>query len=345
MVCFDQTTINPTKKKSRMSHTHLTAEERDSIAHMHALGHSRIEIARELSRDPSTISRELRRNSDATGKYFAGKADRKARRRRQLCKLPWKLNHAPLKEFLLDKLSLKWSPEQIAGQLLRLHPREARMRISIETIYAWIKANKKQGGNIYRQLRQSRKKRRKRYGTGISRRCDPTKKPMDQRPVSARNRSRIGHWESDTIEGQKGTGYIVTHVERKTGYLVASYLPDKKASTLNAASVFAFEGLPSSLIRTLTTDNGSEFSGHRELEQALHCAIYFAPARQPWQRGQNENTNGLLRQYFLKGSDFRKLKAEDIQAAVMELNNRPRKKYQFKSPHELFEPKTRAFQN
>jgi len=326
-----------------MPFNHLTAEERETIAQMKALGHPRSEIASELQRDPSTISRELRHNADAAGKYSAIKADRKARRRRQTCKLPWKFHHAPLKEFVLDKLKQKWSPEQIAGQLQLT--RDPRMQVSVETIYAWIKANKKQGGQVYLLLRQSKKKRRRRYGTGVSRRPDPTKKPMEQRPVSAQNRSRTGHWESDTIEGRKGTGYLVTHVERKTGFLVASYLPNKKAETLNAASVRAFEGLPSALVRTLTTDNGSEFSGHRDLEQLLACSIYFAPARQPWQRGQNENTNGLLRQYFPKGSDFRKLTTEEIQAAVAELNHRPRKKYQFKSPHELLMSKTRALQN
>lgn len=223
--------------------------------------------------------------------------------------------------------------------------RDLRMQVSVETIYAWIKANRKQGGQVYGLLRQSTKKRRRRYGTGVSRRSDPTKKPMEQRPVSAHNRSRLGHWESDTIEGQKGTGYLVTHVERKTGFLVASYLPNKKAETLNATSVRAFKDLPSSLIRTLTTDNGSEFSGHRELEQLLSCSVYFTPARQPRQRGQNENTNGLLRQYFPKGSDFRKLTEEEVQIAVAELNHRPRKKYQFKSPHELLMSKTRALHN
>ena len=280
---------------------------------------------------------------DATGKNSAIKADRKASRRRHTCKLPWKFNYAPLKEFVLGKLRLKWSPEQIAGQLWLI--RSPRMQVSVETIYAWIKANRRQGGQVYRLLRQSRRIRRRRFGTGVSRRSDSIKKPMEQRPASAHNRSRLGHWESDTMEGRKGTGYLVTHVERKTGFLVASYLPDKKAATLNATSVRAFKGLPSSLVRTLTTDNGSEFSGHRDLERLLGCSVYFAPARQPWQRGQNENLNGLLRQYFPKGSDFHKLAEEEVQAAVAELNHRPRKKYQFKSPHELLMLITRALQN
>ena len=228
---------------------------------------------------------------DATGKNSAIKADRKASRRRHTCKLPWKFNYAPLKEFVLGKLRLKWSPEQIAGQLWLI--RSPRMQVSVETIYAWIKANKRQGGQVYRLLRQSRRIRRRRFGTGVSRRSDSIKKPMEQRPASAHNRSRLGHWESDTMEGRKGTGYLVTHVERKTGFQAASYVRDKKAETLNTTSVRAFKGLPSSLVRTLTMDNGSEFSGHRDLARLLDCSVYFAPARQPWQRGQNENTNGL----------------------------------------------------
>ncbi|WP_013630000.1 IS30 family transposase [Rubinisphaera brasiliensis] len=327
-----------------MPYVHLTAEERETIARLNHDGISQAGIAAVLKRAPSTISRELTRNRDFRNQYSAITADRKARRRRRICRVSWKFDYGPLKTFVIEKLKCKWSPEQIAGQLARLFPDDCRMQVSHETIYAWLRSHRKHGGDVWKNLRQARKKRRKRYGTGPSRRSIPGRKPIEQRPVAAENRSRLGHWESDTIEGKKGTGYLVTHVERKTGYVVVGRLEDKQSETLNVGTRRAFENIPSPLIRTLTTDNGSEFSGHKQLEEALGCAIYFAAPRSPWQRGQNENTNGLLRQYFPKGSDFRKLEAVQIAKAVEELNQRPRKKYQFKSPHELLMPKIHALQ-
>jgi len=327
-----------------MSHKQLTITEREVIAEMKFAGHKNSEIAAKLCRSPSTISRELKRNQDSRHKYSASKADRKAKRRRKENKLPWRLHHGPLKEFVIDKLELKWSPEQIAGQLPRQFPNDNKMRVSIESIYVWIRGNKSIGGTMYKHLRQASKKRRKRYGAGESRGQIANRKPIDQRPASVNNRSRYGHWESDTVEGKKGSGYLVTHVERKTGFLVASYLPDKKSKTLNSETVRAFSTIPSELIRTLTTDNGKEFAGHESLEKSLECSIYFADPHSPWQRGQNENTNGLLRQYFPKGSDFSKLTSERLKQAVSSLNNRPRKKHQFKTPHELLNPRIIAFQ-
>ncbi len=328
-----------------MSHKHLTIEEREVIAEMIFAGYKKVEIAKQLNRSPSTVGRELKRNQDSRKKYSASKADRKSKRRRKEGKLPWRLDYGPLKEFVIDKLKEKWSPEQIAGQLPILFPANKKMRISIESIYAWIRGNKSVGGPMYKHLRQARKKRRKRYGTGESRGQIANRKLLQQRPGSANNRTRFGHWESDTVEGKKGTGYLVTHVERKTGYLVASYLPDKKSETLNSETVRAFSTIPSELVRTLTTDNGKEFAGHESLEKSLQCSIYFADPHSPWQRGQNENTNGLLRQYFPKGSDFSKLSSQQLRQAISALNNRPRKKYQFKTPHELLMPKIIAFQN
>jgi IS30 family transposase len=328
-----------------MSHQQLTITEREVIAEMKFAGHKNCEIAAKLSRSPSTISRELKRNLNSRQKYSASQADRKSKRRRKESKLPWKLHCGPLREFVIDKLRKDWSPEQIAGQLPKLFPSDKKMRVSIESIYVWVRGNKSIGGTLYKHLRRSGKKRRKRYGSGGVRGQIANRKSIDQRPVSANNRSRFGHWESDTVEGKKGTGYLVTHVERKTGFLIASYLPDKKSETLNAESVQAFSTIPSELTRTLTTDNGKEFAGHESLEKSLACSIYFADPYSPWQRGQNENTNGLLRQYFPKGSDFSKLTCEQVRQAVCSLNHRPRKKYQFKTPHELLNPKIIAFQN
>lgn len=324
-----------------MPQGHLTVRERETIARLLDRGLSQADIARQLRRDPSTISRELRRNARGNGQYSAIAAQAKAACRRRHAKHPWKFNHAGLKEFVIEKLRMRWSPEQIAGTLQKL--KEPGMRISAQTIYQWLRENRHQGGKLYLMLRQSRKKRRKRYGTGTRRPIIAGRKPISMRPAQVNSRQQSGHWESDTIEGRKGTGYLVTHVERTTGYLVAGWLPDKKSSTLNQASCRVFGDLKQSWVRTLTTDNGTEFAGHQELERALRCRIYFSDPHSPWQRGQCENTNGLLRQYFPKGSDFRKLTPTQIQAAVDELNGRPRKKYQYQSPASLLS-RSRAFQ-
>lgn len=256
--------------------------------------------------------------------------------------LSWKLNGSQLKEFIIEKLHRRWSPEQIAGHLQQ-HP-DPEMRVSHQTIYAWLVSNKRQGGTLWKCLRQSQRKRRKRYGTGQRRPLIPDRKSIAARPEIVKSRSQVGHWESDTVEGSKGSGYLVTHVERRTGYMVAAWLPDKKSETLNERTIEAFTGIVPSRIRTLTTDNGSEFSGFKGLEKALKCEVYFADPHSPWQRGQNENTNGLLRQYFPKRMDFSSLTREQVQAAVEEINHRPRKKYQYQSPHDLMS-KNRAFQN
>lgn len=326
-----------------MPHTHLTPDERESIAHLRKLGCSCAEIGRQLKRHPTTIARELRRNTRSSGKYFACTATHLAAKRRRQARHSWKLNCPVLKQYVLEKLQLKWSPEQIAGQLQH-NDQHLELAISHETIYRWIKQNKSQGGKVYLSLRQGRKKRRKRYGTGVRRPSIPDRKSIAARPACVQYRQQSGHWESDTVEGRKGTGFLVTHVERTTGYAVAVWMPDKKSQTLNERSFEAFGGVKRSKIKTLTTDNGTEFSGFKTLEKRLNCRVYFADPHSPWQRGQNENTNGLFRQYFPKGMDFSKLSREQVQAAVDEINRRPRKKYQYQSPHDLMS-QNRAFQS
>ena len=212
------------------------------------------------------------------------------------------------------------------------------MRISSETIYKWVYALKKQGENLWKYLRMCRKTRRKRRD-GISRRGVLTeRKLIQERPHEVERKAVIGHWEGDTVEGQKGTGYLVTNVERVTSYTVIAQITNKKAETLNQAAANSLKELPDEVKKTLTVDNGTEFSGHKQLEVMTKMDVYFADPYASWQRGLNENTNGLLRQYFPKGMDFRKLTKSALAKAVHELNHRPRKKLKFKTPHEvLFE--------
>jgi len=328
-----------------MPYHQLTIPERELLAKMHFAGHSLREIARTLQRSPSTLSRELRRHRAPSGTYSAHIAQRRAEHRRRSAKSPAKLLHAPLREYVLGRLREFWSPEQIAGRLPRDYPHDPAMRLSHETLYRWIAENRRQGGQVHRYLRQASRKRRKRYGSAARGVRLSQRTPLSLRPASVNARRRFGHWESDTVEGGKGTGFVVTHVERKSGYVVVAGLPDKRAPTLNAHTLTAFAHLPPGAVRSLTCDNGGEFAGHEELERSLGCRVYFADPYAAWQRGQNENTNGLLRQYFPKGRDFRTLSASEIARAAMDLNHRPRKKHQFRTPHELLEKFLVALQN
>ena len=210
------------------------------------------------------------------------------------------------------------------------------MRVSHETIYRWIYLDAEGGGTLYNHLRRRRKKRRrqKRYGSG--RRFIPDRVSITERPGMVDSRERFGDWEGDTIEGKKSTGYIATHVERKSRYLMASKLVNKKAESLTMQSTKLFWCIPKKMRQTLTVDNGKEFSHFKEIEDKTDLTVYFADPYAAWQRGTNENTNGLLRQYVPKGTDFRKITEEDLAFAVKKLNHRPRKCLNYRSPHEVF---------
>jgi len=234
------------------------------------------------------------------------------------------------------KLKVKWSPEEIAQRIRIDYPDDEKMRISHETIYRWIYLDARSGGELYKNLRRRRKRRRrqKRYGTG--RRFLRGRKNIAERPQIVEGRERFGDWEGDTIEGKKSSGYIATIVERKSRYLLASKLKDKKAATLTSKGIEAFTIVPKKMRHTLTVDNGSEFAQFKKIEEETGLTIYFADPYSAWQRGANENTNGLLRQYFSKGSNFKDITEKDVDEAVKMLNNRPRKCLDYQTPHEVF---------
>jgi IS30 family transposase len=234
-----------------------------------------------------------------------------------------------------DKLWQQWSPMAISQRLRRDFPGDERMRISHETIYRWVYKDASLGGKFYRNLRRRHKKRRrqKRYGTG---RRFVNCKRISERPEIVATRQRFGDWEGDTIAGQRNSGLIATIVERKSRYLLAAKLDNKKAATLTAKGIKAFIALPRKMRKTLTVDNGSEFARFRQLEEETGLEIYFADPYAAWQRGTNENTNGLLRQYFPKGWDFRTVTDSDVKDVVRSLNNRPRKCLNYQTPHEVF---------
>jgi len=246
------------------------------------------------------------------------------------------LSNQHLSAYVKHKLKDDWSPEIIAEKLKIDYPDDEQMRISHETIYRWVYLDARAGGSLYHHLRRRRKKRRKQKRYGSGRRFIPGRVSISERPDIVETRERFGDWEGDTIEGSKSSGYMLTHVERKSRYLIAAKLLDKRAETLTLKSTKAFWRIPKKMRKTLTVDNGKEFAGFKKLEDKTGLTVYFADPYSAWQRGTNENTNGLLRQYFPKGTDFRTVTEQDLAFAVKKLNHRPRKCLNYQCPYEVF---------
>lgn len=318
-----------------MRYEHLSLEEREDISRMRFEGALRSEIALEVGRDKSTVSRELRRNGGAGREYQPHRAHAAAARRRREAKRPVRMAHAPLAAYARRKLEASWSPEQIAGRLLIDFPPDAKMRVSHETIYRWIRQDKQEGGTLYTRLRQGHRKRRKRYGSKEMRGSIPGRVGIEHRPEVVGERGRFGDWESDTMEGALHRGHIATHVERKSRFLVAAKLADKRAATYARRTVRAFRRVPDTPMETMTVDNGKEFAAFKKLEKRLGVAVYFARPYHAWERGLNENTNGLLRQFFPKGMDLRGVSQKTLDGVVDRINNRPRKGLDYRTPVEV----------
>lgn len=326
-----------------MSYQHLSEKERYVISHLQ-YDYSIREIARRLGRSHSTISREFKRAKTRhpwTTYYYDWTQPLALERRHQPRHLRRQSNQR-LVAYVASKLRQEWSPEEIANRIRMDYPNDNRMRISHETIYRWVYLESSVDGTLYQQLRRRHKRRRKqrRYGTGHRFRADRVS--IDQRPKEVAARQRFGDWEGDTIQGKPGTGCVATMVERKSRYLVAAKLEDKKAATLTEKCIKAFGPIPRRMRQTLTLDNGSEFANFKELEKKTRLTVYFADPYAAWQRGANENTNGLLRQYFQKGIDFRETDEVAVAEAVRRLNNRPRKCLGYRTPHEVFWPVARG---
>jgi IS30 family transposase len=322
-----------------MSYTHLTENERYVISHLMCAGFSLREIARRINRHHSTVSRELKRNDDPDFEdtvYWYDWTHPEALKRRRKAKHHRRRSIRRLVKYIEQKLIDDWSPETISEKLKIDYPNDSEMCVSHETIYRWVYSDAKKGGTLYRHLRRRRKKRRKQSRYGSGRRFIPGRVSISERPDIVETRQRFGDWEGDTIEGKKSTGYMATHVERKSRYLIATKLVNKKAETLTLKSIKAYWRIPKKMRKTLTVDNGKEFARFKELESKTGLTVYFADPYSAWQRGTNENTNGLLRQYFPKGTDFREFSEQSIAFAVKKLNHRPRKCLDFQTPHDVF---------
>jgi IS30 family transposase len=314
-----------------MKYQQLDQEERFRIA---ALRHERLgvrEIARRLGRSASTISREVSRNAYPTdGHYRPSHADMMARGRRRRCRQGTTYT-APQWKRVEQLLKQDYSPEQISGTLLR----SGEFQISHETIYRHLLSDKKRSGNLFKWLRcRGRKQRRKRYGAYDSRGRLAGKRPLAERPDDAKNRSRIGHWEIDTVMG-KNQACILTIVDRKTGYVLIGKLASRTIHETNRRLRQLVARHPDKFL-TITADNGCEFHGYEQVEQSHGIKFYFAPPHHSWERGTNENTNGLIRQYLPKGKCLNDLTQAQCDRIAKKLNNRPRKRYGYRTPEELF---------
>ena len=313
-------------------YSQLTEPERYTLGVLNRQGMSHRAIARILGRSPSTISREIRRNAcHATdGAYRPSKAQERTngrRRRSRQGRHHDESVYAAVEGLLRNE---QWSPEQIAHWLAG----NGMARISHMTIYRYVHADTRQGGTLRAWLRQGRKRRRKRT-FGLEKRGRLQGKPMiDTRPASVEMRKEPGHWEGDTVIGSiRERECLLTLVERSSGIALVAKLPHRTTKAVNRATtrLIRDSGLP---FKTITWDNGTEFHGYKALEEATGVRCYFAYPHQPWQRGSNENFNGLLRQYFPKQGSLARLQQQTCDRIVLKLNSRPRKRYGYKTPIE-----------
>lgn len=317
----------------------LTLMEREEISRGLVSKHSFRSIAQTLKRSPSTISREVQRNGGRQA-YRAARSDQRAwdcARRPKSCKLSF---NKPLCELIARKLRLKWSPQQIAGWLKRKHPDEERNRVSHETIYRslYVQTRGVLKKELQECLRSPRAIRRSRHATqkGLKLRKIKDAIPISERPPEIEDRAVPGHWEGDLIVGSNNS-YIATLVERHSRFVMLAKVENKDTQSVITALIKQARKLPKELYKSLTWDRGSEMAGHRKFTMATKVDVYFCDPQSPWQRGSNENTNRLLRQYFPKGIDMSTFSQAKLSAVARQLNERPRKTLQYRTPAEKFE--------
>lgn len=304
----------------------LTQEQRYQIYALKQIGHNQTEIANELGVDKATISRELKRNTGGKG-YRPKQAHRLSQERRKKAKGRITASTWQLVE---EKLQADWSPEQISGWLLR----NKAVRISPEWIYQYVYADYRAGGALYQHLR-SQKKRRKRLRGRDRRGQLPDRRMIDERPQIVQERSRIGDWEVDTLIGTGPQQAIVTLTERKSRLALLGRV-SKRSADLVAQMVVQLLKPFQGMSETMTGDNGKEFARHAEIATALDLDFYFAHPYSSWERGSNENMNGLVRQYLPKKTDFSQVTSADLVWIMDRLNLRPRKCLGFRTPFEVF---------
>lgn len=307
------------------TYEHINGYQREVIAQMLIEQATFVAIGERLGRSPSTIWREVRRNRESDGIYRAGSAHRKSLERRAIARRR-RILVGTLLQSVTSKLRSFWSPDQIYGRAMR----DGGPLASGMTIYRFLE--RKEGQCYRRYLRgPSRRTRQKRAKYERIR----NRVMIDERPPEVECRQETGHWEGDTIQGpKKSKSCVMSMVERTSQYLVARLLSERNAKNLNSAVSTSLSKLP---FKTMTVDNGMEFAGHKKLKQLTGASVYFAHEKCPWERGLNEQINGLLRQFFPKGKDFKKVSPAQLRRAVSLLNNRPRKTLGYQTPKEVMQ--------
>lgn len=325
----------PDRRRSRFA---LTLIEREEISRGLAAKCSLRSIAHTLKRSPSTISREVHRNGGRKA-YRAANSDERAwdcARRPKSCKLSF---NKPLCELIARKLRRKWSPQQIAGWLKRIHPDEERNRVSHETIYRslYVQTRGVLKKELQECLRSPRAIRRSRHATqkGLKLRKIKDAISISERPPEVEDRAVPGHWEGDLIVGSNNS-YIATLVERHSRFVMLAKIESKDSQSVINALIKQARKMPKELYKSLTWDRGSEMTRHRKFTMPTKIDVYFCDPQSPWQRGSNENTNRLLRQYFPKGTDISGFSQAKLSAVARQLNERPRKTLQYQTPAEKF---------
>lgn len=296
-------------------------------------GFTQKDIARELNKNQSSISRELTRNKKESGGYHAGEAKERTRERRRQANAQLKriANDIWLEKYVLKKLKKYWSPEQIAGRVRR----DCNVAVCHETIYQYIYQEQPE---LKQYLRCRKGKYRRRYGTKIreKQREEAKKMRVDKRPKVIEKRERVGDFEGDTVVGKRGTGSLITHVDRKSGYTFIDRVAQATAEAVRKKTTIRFNNLPKQKKYTITYDNGTEFADYELIGRETKTDIYFAYPYHSWERGTNENTNGLIRQFFPKQSSFADITTTDTRRVERLLNTRPRKRLAYLTPMEVF---------
>lgn len=312
-----------------MKYHQITQEERYQIYALKKEGLSQTAIAKNLSRDKGTISRELKRNKGLKG-YRPKQAEEKAKDREKRKPKRKRLNEKNT-GYIKEKIKQYWSPEQISGRMVL----DGFGSISHETIYQYLLEDKKDGGELYKYLRHKNKPYKKRYGSSDKRGEIPNKRSIEDRPSIVEEKNRIGDWEIDLIIGKNHKQALVTVVDRKSKFTLIQKVSSKKSEEVKNALISMMEIVKDNTL-TITADNGKEFAKHEAIAKALDSDFYFCHPYSSWERGLNENTNGLIRQFFPKGSEFISITDEQVLAVQNNLNFRPRKTLGFKTPNEIF---------
>lgn len=321
--------------RNQVHYKHISERERHKIEGFRDAGWGIRDIARALGRDPSTISREVQRHPGYGGEYQAENAHREARKTRMTANVAVHKKLQPtaqLTRYVERKLRQYWSPEQIVGRRVF---EGRKSNVSIETIYRFI-AGDRPDLRIFLRLRKGRYRRRRGTQKRAKQRYFAQRRSIAERPTAIEQRARLGHWEGDTVLGKEKSVRILTHVERKSGMLLADKIDVCSAVLIGQKTVRRFQRLPKRLRQTVTYDNGVEFADYERTERDSKMMVYFARPYHSWERGTNENTNGLLRQFYPKNTPLKHVTQRQLDRAVKLLNTRPRKRHRFRTPDEVF---------